>query len=774
MIGTTVSHYTIVAKIGGGGMGVVYRAEDTKLKRMVALKFLPSEFTLDPEAKQRFINEAQTASALQHNNICTIHDIDTTPDGEMFIVMDLYEGETLKTRISNRRLSIPDCIDIAIQIAQGLQKAHEKGILHRDVKPANILVTTDGVAKIVDFGLAKLKGQSQLTKTGATPGTAAYMSPEQVMGEEVDQRADIWSLGVVLYEMVTGQPPFKSEFQEGVVYGIVHQDHPPMKTLNAGVPDGLELVVKNALEKDPGARYQNISEMLEDLLRVKGGEGISGTHRRLRSAFATTRSKMAAALVGGMILLAAAYFFLLPLFEGQTPPLSPLPIAVVAFTNQTGDKSNDNLRELIPDLLITKLEQSKYLRVTTLERLRDLLKQMGRTDIEVIDKDLGFELCRKDGVGLIVIGTYGKMGDMFFTDVKVYDVESKQLITSASDKGTGVESILASQIDNIGREITRRLLTDQRAQPAQIRVAEITTTSVDAYNYFLLGKTDYEKFYWNEARRVLEKAVSLDTTFAAAYLYLGRNYDALNDSKQRDAAYEKARRFSPKAPEKERLYIESAVAFGLEKDSEKGLRLLNQMIEKYPREKYAHWSLGNYYYGRKEFNEAISEFRKALDLDPDYGLALNGLAYAYAAAGDSSKSIECFKRYAAIIPTEVSQSGSGNETVKKDVTKADKEEPPAYYTPYERAPEPIRRVAPRYPEAANKAELEGTVWVRVWVDKQGKARKALVMKSDAEIFNQPAIDAAMQWIFSPAMMKNGPVSVWVEVPFNFRLHGSGR
>jgi protein TonB len=521
--------------------------------------------------------------------------------------------------------------------------------------------------------------------------------------------------------------------------------------------------------------------MLDDLQRLRKDSGPSGIVRKPRFGFATKRFRVITSIVAAVVVLTAAYFVARPLFEDQPPEAGPIPLAVVAFVNQTGDKSHDNLRELIPDLLITRLEQSKYLRVTTLERMRDLLKQMGRTNVDVIDRDLGFELCRRDGVGLIVLGSFGRIGDVFFTDAKVYDVESKQLVTSASEKGKGVESILESQIDNIGREITRRLLNDPRAQQTQIRVADITTTSVDAYNYFLLGKTDYEKFYWNEARRVLEKAVSLDSTFAAAYLYLGRNYDALNDSKLRDAAYEKAKKFSPKAPEKERLYIESAVAFGLEKDSEKGLRLLNQMIEKYPREKYAYWSLGNFFYGRKSFNEAIVEFRKALELDPDYGLALNGLASAYAAVGDSLKSIECFKRYAAIIPSSASQAASAREgslmegaKSDKESRKADKEEPPAYYTPYEQAPEPIRRVAPRYPDAARKAELEGTVWVRIWVDKQGKARRAVVMKSDAEIFDQPAIDAAMQWIFSPAMMKNGPVSVWVEVPFNFRLRGTGR
>ena len=753
-------------------MGVVYKAEDLKLKRTVALKFLPPELTLDPEANKRFTSEAQTASSLQHHNICTIHDIDATPEGGLFLVMDLYEGETLKKKIDRGPLAVDEALEIALQIAQGLAKAHEQGIAHRDIKPANIFVTNDGVVKILDFGLAKLKGTVRLTKTGTTPGTVAYMSPEQVKGEEVDTRTDLWSLGILLYEMVTGQLPFKSEYQEGLVYGIVHQSHLPMARSDGTLSNELERIIDKALEKNPDNRYQSADEMIEDLRRAKKESGVTGKVRVHRPWTRRTRTRLIAAL-GVLAVLIAAYVFIRPMIEDQSLTANPIPIAVVAFVNQTGEKSNDNLRELIPDLLITKLEQSKYLRVTTLERMRDLLKQMGKGNVDVVDKELGFEACRKDGVGLIVLGSFGKIGDMFFTDAKVYDVSNKQLVTSASDKGKGVESILESQIDNIGKEIARQLLSDKRVQQSQIRVAEITTTSVDAYNYFLLGKTDYEKFYWNEARKVLEKAVSLDSTFAAAYLYLGRNYDALNDSKQRDAAYEKARTFAPKAPEKERLYIETAVAFGLEKDSEKGLRLLKQMVDKYPREKYAYWSLGNYYYGRKSYSGAIAEYRKALELDPDYGPALNGLAYAYAAVGDSSKSIECFKRYAAIIPSEGGQSAASGGANSKEGTGREKEEPPAYYTPYEQAPEPIHRVAPKYPESANKAGLEGTVWVRIWVDKQGRARKAIVMKSDAEIFNQPATEAALLWVFSPAMMKKGPVSVWVEVPFNFRLRGSG-
>ena len=209
----TVSHYKILEHLGGGGMGIVYKAQDLKLDRDVALKFLPPEFTRDPDAKQRFMQEAKAASSLQHPNICTIHDIDQTEDGQIFIVMDLYEGETLKSKIERGPTSIDEAVEIALQMARGLAKAHEHGIVHRDIKPANVIVTRDGLVKIIDFGLAKLTGRTMLTKIGSTIGTAAYMSPEQARGEDVDQRTDIWSLGVVLYEMLTGRLPFRGDHE---------------------------------------------------------------------------------------------------------------------------------------------------------------------------------------------------------------------------------------------------------------------------------------------------------------------------------------------------------------------------------------------------------------------------------------------------------------------------------------------------------------------------------------------------------------------------------
>ena len=237
-------------------MGIVYQAEDTKLKRTVALKFLPPELTRDKEAKTRFIHEAQAASALQHNNICTIHEIDETPDGQLFISMDCYQGETLKEKIARGPLAVDEAVDIASQIAAGLSKAHEAGMVHRDIKPANIMVTRDGVVKILDFGLAKLAGQTKVTKTGTTVGTVAYMSPEQARGDEVDARSDIFSLGAVLYEMLTGDVPFPGDHEAAVLYGIVNTEPKAMAAQRTNLPREIQHIAGKALQKDPDKRYQ--------------------------------------------------------------------------------------------------------------------------------------------------------------------------------------------------------------------------------------------------------------------------------------------------------------------------------------------------------------------------------------------------------------------------------------------------------------------------------------------------------------------------------------
>jgi serine/threonine protein kinase/tetratricopeptide (TPR) repeat protein len=662
MIGKTISHYRILDKIGSGGMGVVYKAEDTRLKRTVALKFLSAELTLDETAKTRFMQEAQAASALQHHNICTIHEIDQTADGQMFICMDYYPGETFKARIEQGFLPLREAVDVALQAAQGLAKAHETGMVHRDVKPANIAVTKESVVKILDFGLAKLGDSARMTKTGTTVGTIAYMSPEQARGEDTEPAADVWSLGVVLYELLTGRLPFQAEHEAAMIYAIINEPHEAASSHRDDVPPDLSKIVDKALAKNPAERYRDASEIARDLLDIKSDmetseRAVTGIIKEPRSSF--KRSLPIIVPVALAALVVFAIFFLKPIFFESELVSAPRPIAIISFENQTGDSQYDYLQKVIPNLLITSLEQSKYLSVITWERMHDMLVQAGLEDVEVIDKETGYEVCRLDGIDTIIFGTFSKAGDVFVTDVKVLDVHSKELLKSASAKGTGVESILSNQIDEIGKEISRGVgLSERTIEASSQRIADVTTKSMNAYHYFLRGREQYNQFYFAEARNSLETAVQLDSTFAAAWLYLARSYQTLRYIDASKEAYAKAKTLSADAPEKDRLYIEALYAFTIEKNDETYFSLMTELTVKYPKEKSAHLQLGIYYRSKQQLADAELSFLKALALDPNYGEALNGIAYAYALQEKYDQAVAYFERYADVHPDDANPHDS--------------------------------------------------------------------------------------------------------------------
>ena len=356
-INETISHYRILEKLGEGGMGVVYKAEDTKLKRTVALKFLPREYSTDINAKERFIHEARAASALDHPNICSIHEIGETEDSQSYIAMACYEGAPLKSKIEEGRIKIEKAIEYIIQIANGLKRAHEAGIVHRDIKPANIIITEHDEVKILDFGLAKLAGQTRLTKEGMTVGTIAYMSPEQAHGQEVDHRTDIWSLGVMLYEMLTGQLPFKGDYEQAIVYSVMNEEPLPPCVLNEDISTELESIIQKCLAKNPENRYQSVEELLIDFKTFSAeadlsiDESILGILKRLWRKRIIRRISIAAT---SLITLAIIYLLFWPKIT------EPTPIAIISFENQTGDAINDRLSKMIPNLLITKLEQIGY------------------------------------------------------------------------------------------------------------------------------------------------------------------------------------------------------------------------------------------------------------------------------------------------------------------------------------------------------------------------------------------------------------------------------
>ena len=674
LIGKTLSHYNIIEKLGEGGMGVVYKAEDTRLHRIVALKFLPLKVGEDADIKARFFQEARAASALDHTNIATIYEIEEA-ENQWFIAMAYVEGQALKKKIQSgvgegpSPLPLEEATDIAIQVAEGLAAAHAKGIIHRDIKSANIMLTPAGQVKITDFGLAKFKDSSLVTKEGTVMGTPAYMSPEQAKCEDADHRSDIFSLGVVLYEMLTGHLPFTGDNDLAVLYSIVHQKPEPICKAAPHVSSGLEQIASKALEKEKEKRYQSMDEMLGDLYIIRGELGAPERTRARTIAAKESRERRLKRMsipIGILFLFVIGFFLLKPLFFEQVLIPEPKSIAVISFENQTGDKTLDYLQQAIPNLLITSLEQSPYLRLTTWERMRDLLKQMEKEDVEIIDRDLGFELCRKDGVDAIVIGMFTKAGETFVTDVKVLNAKNKDLLKSASSKGKGEESILEAQIDELSNEISLAMgVPDSIIVTTQLPIAEVATSSMDAYNYFYRGRNDCEKYYFQDAVRFLEKAVELDSTFAVAYLYLGLAYTWLGNIKAGTEAISMAKTFTQKAPDKEKLYIEAVHAQIIEKDTEKRIRILEQLARKYPQEKRVHYSLAVLYSDRRSFHQALEEFDKVLKLDPNYGSALNELAYTYSHLGNFEKAIEAFKQYASVSPGDANPFDSMADTYLK-------------------------------------------------------------------------------------------------------------
>ncbi len=360
MIGKTVSHYRILEKLGEGGMGVVYKAEDVNLDRLVALKFLPSQISADNKEKKRFIHEAKAASALDHPNICTVHEIGQTAEGQLFIAMGYYKGRTLKDKIESGLMPIGDAVEVAIQIAEGLKKAHQESIVHRDLKPANVMITDEGSAKIVDFGLAKLKGMSRLTKAGTTIGTVAYMSPEQAMGKEVDQRTDIWSLGVILYEMLTGRLPFGGDYDQAVIYSIINEEPEPLSKACPDASSGLEQIVSQALTKEPAERYQHMDELLKDLKTIAEDLKPSRTKAGLsRGRFLRIKKIYAyAGLAGLLALIALTWLFLFPK-RGQVYDS----IAVLPLENLSGDPQQEYFSEGMHEALITETLRIKAIKV---------------------------------------------------------------------------------------------------------------------------------------------------------------------------------------------------------------------------------------------------------------------------------------------------------------------------------------------------------------------------------------------------------------------------
>jgi serine/threonine-protein kinase len=611
MIGKIISHYKILSKLGEGGMGVVYKAEDTKLKRIVALKFLPPEQTRDKNAKARFMHEAQAASSLEHPNICSIHEIDETPDGRMFIVMPCYEGESLQEKIERGPLKLDETADIAIQVASGLSKAHEKGIVHRDIKPGNIFVTSDGLAKIVDFGLAKLSGRTKLTRTGTAPGTLAYMSPEQLKGGDVDHRTDIWALGVVVYEMITGETPFRGDYEQAMSYSIINEAPKPVRTVRPDVPVEMERLIEKTLSKNPKERYQKATELIDALQSLK---------KRFESRAADA---------------------------GHSDEKSIPSIAVLPFTNMSPDPENQYFGDGLAEELINALAQIKGLRVAA--RTSAFRFRGEEVDIREIGEKLN--------VGTVLEGSVRKAGSRLRITAQLINIEDGYHIWSERfDREM-------RDIFDIQDEITRAIVDQLRVELVGLKdrtLVSCPTENLEAYSAFLKGR-----YYWNsltpegwqKSLELFQRAIELDPSFALPHAWLSIHYgsQAFWGDVAPKGVTPKVRAEAERALElDDTLGVAHAglawVYWFLDWDFRAAEREFKRAFELDPGAAYGRTNYALFLACRGRKEEAVREARLALKLDPLSSLVAAWAAAVFYGAGEIEESIDTSIKALAMDP----------------------------------------------------------------------------------------------------------------------------
>jgi TolB-like protein/Tfp pilus assembly protein PilF len=671
MIGQTVSHYRITKQLGAGGMGVVYQALDLKLERPVALKFLPPDLTRDPEAKARFVHEARAASALDHPNICNVHEIDETDDGRLFIAMACYEGETLKERIARGPLPLDEAIEIAQQVTQGLAKAHEQEIVHRDIKPANIFITKDGLVKIVDFGLAKLAGQTRMTRTGSALGTVAYMSPEQARGGAVGPPTDIWSLGVVCYEMLAGQLPFRGDRNEAVIYSILSTDPMPLSKLRPGLAPRLEETIERCLEKDPLRRYANAGELLT-AIETLATELALGIHSRrslsLRRWRRTRRTRLA--LAAAAIVVAAAV--MLRLFMTQQRGIDS--VAVLPLVNISGEPGQEYFVDGMTDELIGQLGKVHALNV--ISRTSSMRYKGAEQPLP--------EIARALHVGAIMEGSVRREGDR----VRI----SLDLVNARTDRSMWSDTydLMMADVFAVQRDVALKVVQALKAalsSEERDKLEPSRPVSTEAYQLYLKGNFFLNKFAEEETRRAIryyEQACEVDSNYAAPYSGLSIAFWSLSiyGHVSPEETYPKARAYALKALELDDSSAKAhAMLAGLSmydwdwKTGDKEFRrafeigpgtvddhdryaffllYVNRLdeaaaqemraVELDPLDVAVHQNLGEVLYYARRYDESIKASLETLDMEPTFPQAHMFLGMAYAAKGMTEEAVKALDR----------------------------------------------------------------------------------------------------------------------------------